>query len=48
MVGDVWKKYTYGSQEYFDMVLGKGYGSRDYYNEYLDMYLHNENKINCF
>ena len=32
-------------KEYYDMVNIKGYGSREYYNEHLGMYLHIENKI---
>ena len=49
-IGKKYHEVTYGKstpmyQEYYNTVLEKGYGSRDYYNEHLDMYLHNENKI---
>ena len=31
--------------DYYKTVLERGYGSREYYNEFLEMYIHNEYKI---
>ena len=49
-IGKNYNEVTFGKntpmhQDYYDMVLEKGYGSKEYYNEYLGRYLHNENKI---